>query len=295
MIVHILKLKEDLANATTEEEKAEIRAKIRGEERLKREAEEARYAESRLGRLTKTTGKINDIYRGIQDIVAAVQKLNNPWADADAAASKYAKTVGLVQKGMEALRKQTIENVARGRIGINYNTSAQELLELQSNYAKAAGRNIRLSNEDQENLAAVNFATQGLGTELLPEFEKMGVFLSDASNHIGKMYAQASKEGISLERYAKNVQQGLAMAQTYNFLETIEKPAWHQLPLSQISSTGVMGVITLFRRFACFIDHFLLRFGWHDRIFSCTESWYIFVFLQLLSLSWSFLRANVQM
>lgn len=240
---HILKLKEDLANATTEEEKAEIRAKIRGDERLIREAEEARYAESRLGRLTKTTGKINDIYRGIQEIVTAVQKLNNPWADADAAASKYAKTVGLVQKGMEALRKQTIENVAKGRIGINYNTSTQELLELQSNYAKAAGRNIRLSNEDQENLAAVNFATQGLGTELLPEFEKMGVFLSDASSHIGKMYAQASKEGISLERYAKNVQQGLAMAQTYNFKnglkgmeEMAKRAAAIRMDMSQVQS-----------------------------------------------------------
>ncbi len=189
------------------------------------------------------TASIKKIYDSVANVISAVQKLNDPWANADAAASKYAKTVGLVQKGMEALRKQTIENVARGRIGINYNTSAQELLELQSNYAKAAGRNIRLSNEDQENLAAVNFATQGLGTELLPEFEKMGVFLSDASSHIGKMYAQASKEGISLERYAKNVQQGLAMAQTYNFKnglkgmeEMAKRAAAIRMDMSQIQS-----------------------------------------------------------
>ena len=189
------------------------------------------------------TASIKKIYDSVANVISAVQKLNDPWANADAAASKYAKTVGLVQKGMEALRKQTIENVARGRIGINYNTSAQELLELQSNYAKAAGRNIRLSNEDQENLAAVNFATQGLGTELLPEFEKMGVFLSDASSHIGKMYAQASKEGISLERYAKNVQQGLAMAQTYNFKnglkgmeEMAKRAAAIRMDMSQVQS-----------------------------------------------------------
>lgn len=193
---------------------------------------------SKLGSdtLSKITYQIRGIYEDIK-------RINDPWAQADAAASKYSKTIGMIGEGMNALRKTTLENVVKGKLGINYNISPEELLDLQNNYAKAVGRNIRLSKADQENLAAVNFATNGGANELLADFEKFGLSISSSSDHVGKMVAAASKEGVSLEKVTRNVQQGLAMAQTYTFrggLKSMEEMAKRaaaiRLDMSQISS-----------------------------------------------------------
>lgn len=239
----ILDLKTRLAAATSEEEKAELRAEIRQQKRLKAEYEEARNGETRLGQLKKAGNALNNITSTIQHIYSDITRMNDPWAKADAAASKYGKTIGQVSAGINALRKNTLNNVLNQKLGINYNISTDELIGLQENYSKAVGRNVRLSNADQENLAAVNMATDGMGNELLPEFEKLGVFLSEASDHIGGMFADASKEGVSLERYAKNVQQGLAMAQTYTFKDGIRgmeemarRAAAIRMDMSQIQS-----------------------------------------------------------
>ena len=235
-----IRLEEELQelkrNGASEDEIREKRREIAAQKRETDQLKEAKHQDGVISKISKTVDTI-------ESMVKAIQSINDPWARADEAASKYAKTIGTIGKGMDALRKSTLKNMVHNKIGINYNTSTEELLGLQENYSKAIGRSIRLSNEDQENIAAINFATNGMATELLPDFEKFALGLSSSSEHIGKMFSTATKEGISLEKYTKNVQEGLAMAQTYTFrggLKSMEamakRAASIRMDMHQVSS-----------------------------------------------------------
>lgn len=170
-----------------------------------------------------TVRPLNDIVKGLKDMYGVLRDFNDPWAKASHAASQYAKSVGLAKKGMDALRKSTIDNMVKSHIGINYNVSTDELLKLQENYTKAVGRNVRLSNADQENMAAMRaIIGEGKTTEFASQFENFGLSMSSTAEHMGKMFADASKAGISFEKYSDNVKQNILIAQNYTFKDGLK-------------------------------------------------------------------------
>lgn len=170
-----------------------------------------------------TVRPLNDIVKGLKDMYGVLRDFNDPWAKASHAASQYAKSVGLAKKGMDALRKSTIDNMVKSHIGINYNVSTDELLKLQENYTKAVGRNVRLSNADQENMAAMKaIIGEGKTTEFASQFENFGLSMSSTAEHMGKMFADASKAGISFEKYSDNVKQNISIAQNYTFKDGLK-------------------------------------------------------------------------
>lgn len=170
-----------------------------------------------------TVRPLNDIVKGLKDMYGVLSDFNEPWAQASKAASQYAKSVGLAKKGMDALRKSTIDNMVKSHIGINYNVSTDELLKLQENYTKAVGRNVRLSNADQENMAAMRaIIGEGKTTEFATQFENFGLSMSSTAEHMGKMFADASKAGISFEKYSDNVKQNISIAQNYTFKDGLK-------------------------------------------------------------------------
>lgn len=170
-----------------------------------------------------TVRPLNDILKGLKDMYGVLKDFNQPWAEASHAASQYAKSVGLAKKGMDALRKSTIDNMVKNHIGINYNVSTDELLKLQENYTKAVGRNVRLSNADQENMAAMSaIIGEGKTTEFASQFENFGLSMSSTAEHMGKMFADASKAGISFEKYSDNIKQNISIAQNYTFKDGLK-------------------------------------------------------------------------
>lgn len=171
-------------------------------------------------RAVKPVKSLVDGLKGMYDVL---KSFNDPWAQASKAASQYAKSVGLAKKGMDALRKSTIDNMVKNHIGINYNVSTDELLKLQENYTKAVGRNVRLSNADQENMAAMSaIIGEGKTTEFASQFENFGLSMSSTAEHMGKMFADASKAGISFEKYSDNVKQNISIAQNYTFKDGLK-------------------------------------------------------------------------
>ena len=166
---------------------------------------------------------VKNLIDGLEGMYRVLEKFNDPWAKASHAASQYAKSVGLAKKGMDALRKSTIDNMVKNHIGINYNVSTDELLKLQENYTKAVGRNVRLSNADQENMAAMKaIIGEGKTTEFASQFENFGLSMSSTAEHMGKMFADASKAGISFEKYSDNVKQNISIAQNYTFKDGLK-------------------------------------------------------------------------
>ena len=153
----------------------------------------------------------------IKSMYKDIMGLTGSWKSADAAASKYAKTIGLSKDGMDNLRKNTLSNVFKNTLSVKYNISEEELLEAQTNYVKNAGRNIRISNEDQEYIAAMRAVTGERGNEIASQLDTFGVSMSSTAERVGKMFSVAAKEGLSFEKYSDNVAKNLKLAQNFTF------------------------------------------------------------------------------
>jgi len=223
---HLEKLYEKLGNANTEEEENEILREI--EANTEREARLKEDIDSHGGKRGAVSSFIKEGVQQLKNIYGVIKDFNTPWANVDDAVSKYTKAIGQSTKQYEALRKNTINNVSNSRIAIDYNMSTEELIKAQQDYAVGAGRNIAVSSEDQENLAAMTSVFGGKANDLAVMFERFGVGLTNTGEHMADMFNEAAKSGISLEKYASNVQKGLALAQTYTFaggLKSMERMA----------------------------------------------------------------------
>ena len=174
---------------------------------------------------------VNNFINNIQSAGRELRKLLDPIASADAAASKYARTLGMTSAAMKNLRNDTINNIVDNKLAARFNVSTEELLAAQSNYMKAAGRNIRVDNADQANIAAMEMVVGSKGTDMAGLLDNFGVGISDTAEKLGKMYAEASKEGLSFEKYSDNVAKNIKLAQNYTFknglkgLESMAKKA----------------------------------------------------------------------
>lgn len=171
---------------------------------------------------------IRQITKTLENFWTVIKQFNDPWAKIDHAASKYSKVIGQSEKQYAATRKQAIKAVRSRNIGIDYNMSADELIAAQQSFAVGAGRNISLSTNAQEYMAAMTAVYGDKANDLMVSFEKFGLGMEATGSHMGKMFQDAVKSGISLDKYAKNVQTGLALAQSYTFsggLKSMERMA----------------------------------------------------------------------
>lgn len=198
----------------------EIEAEVDDKKREEKQTE--------VNNLKKELNELNNgntfdaVVKNVKDTYKHIKELSDPWAKADHAATKFTKTVGMAKKGMEALRKQSLENVGFNSFGSKYNISTEELIQAQTNYIKGIGRNISLSNEAQENMAAIRAVVGDGGINMASQFENFGVNMESAGNHIHKMFTEASKYGISFDKYAENVSKNIRIAQNYTFKDGLK-------------------------------------------------------------------------
>jgi hypothetical protein len=196
------------------------------------------------------TRQIRNLKSGLSDVGQALKGMfdiakdfTQQWVKIDGAVSKFAKTLGTSAQGMDNLRKQSINAVAKGAFGGKYNVSADELVGLQQNYESAIGRRVTITNEDQENMAAMNAVMGDKGGEFAAKLENFGLSYSDAAERAGKMFQTAGKYGLSFEKYSENFLSNIKMAQNYTFknglkgLESMAKKATAiKLDMGQIAS-----------------------------------------------------------
>lgn len=174
---------------------------------------------------------LDNIRRGFEKVFRVAKQFYDVWGKIDQSAANFAKSVGISAVGMNRLRASDINAVVRGGFGIKYNVGADELLDLQKNYASLTGRNIRVSAEDLENMAAMNPIMGENGGRLAASLENFGMNYSDAAEMAGRMFKEASEYGIDFENYSKSVVDNIKLAQNYTFrngingLESMAKKA----------------------------------------------------------------------
>lgn len=201
-------------------------------EAFNRAREKMQYAQSRkasdIQNLTRNIDAAGQVFKHFGK---SVDDLTQSWDKADQAASNYAKSVAMSAKGMAALRNNTINNVNKNKIGIRFDTSADELLKMQQNYVDSIGRNVGVNNEGQENMAAMNKVMGDRGNDMIVKLENFGLSINDAAERSGKMFSTASKYGLDFTKYSKNFLDNITIAQNYTFknglkgLESMAKKA----------------------------------------------------------------------
>lgn len=185
----------------------------------------------------------SEIKSGFNQILNGTKTLANMWGKVDQAASKFAKSVGLGATGLRRIRKDSINAVVNGQFGRKYNVGADELEELEATYSNTIGRNAMISRNDQESMAAMRAVMGETGMEFATKLENFGLSYTDAADKAGKMFKEASKYGISFEKYSKNVANNIKLAQNYTFkngikgLESMAKKATAmKIDMQQVAS-----------------------------------------------------------
>lgn len=185
----------------------------------------------------------SEIVSGVKQIYNVGKQFAEAWMKVDTASSKFSRNIGMSKAGMEALRKNTINTIANTKMGIEYNVGMEDLIQLQQGYTSLIGRNIGITSNDQENMAAMNAVLGDKGGQLASNLENFGLSYSDAAKRAGKMFKEASEYGLSFEKYSDNFLQNIKLAQNYTFknglkgLESMAKKATAiKLDMQQIAS-----------------------------------------------------------
>lgn len=186
-----------------------------------REFARSQHGKNKFTELSKSVSELSNkmvqAYKSVRDFV-------EPWAKADDAASKFTKTLGGTKAALDRIRKDTIDSVATG-IGVKFNMSTEELLKAQQEYLKGIGRNISIDDNSRESMAAIARISQDAGVDGLgfaAQLENFGVSMEKTGDHMGEMFAEASKSGISFQKYSDNVVKNMKMAQNYTFKNGIK-------------------------------------------------------------------------
>ena len=164
-------------------------------------------------------GGIRDIGVGIFD---AAKKIVEPWGKVDQAAYDFGKALGGNIAAVERLRDESIKFGAAQHIGIKYNATIGEMIKLQQQLSQTVGRNLQLSNNQRETLLATSKLMGDNTNEFIKKLDNMGVGLEKSGDIAAKMFNEASKSGISFEKYSKSVTDNLTKVQSYGFKNGVE-------------------------------------------------------------------------
>lgn len=164
----------------------------------------------------KAAESVVNYYKGLNTLIEPLSKISN-------IASQLSREIGISREAMMSLRNDTMNLVNSGNFQQKYNTTVEEMLKVTSSLTKAIGRQVSQSDGNNENLAALRSV---FGDEKAVELvSKMSVFGKDTERAAGvaaKMFANANKYGISLERYSKNFITNMKLAQTLTFERGLE-------------------------------------------------------------------------
>ena len=178
-------------------------------------------------RFENGVSKLQGGLRSIQNVVEGgffnpLKSLAGSWGKADQAANDFGKTIGGNAKAVGQLRDETIKFANDTHIGAKYNTDIQGMIKLQESYSKQVGRNLQLTNTQRETLLATSKVMGDKALDFSKKLENLGIGLERSGDIAGKMFAEASKSGISFEKYSASVTENLTKVQSYGFRNGVE-------------------------------------------------------------------------
>lgn len=166
---------------------------------------------------------VDETKEGLNKMWTAYKEWTEPWARANQVAADFSKNVGLGAAGMKNLLSETIRFANQAQIGIKYNKSLEEMIKLQQEYTNSVGRNISLTDNYKESLAAMSAVMGDQKTaDIAGKLENFGINPEETGRRMGKMFADASKKGIAFSKYSETFANNIKMAQNYTFANGVK-------------------------------------------------------------------------
>lgn len=146
------------------------------------------------------------------------------WDKLDQAAFSYGKKLGMVDTQVKALRDSLIDlNDTGAQFGIKYGKTLDEIVKLQSDFASEVSRNIKLTNNQLKDIAALSAVVgDDMAVKFSAQLENFGLSTTQAGEMMTQMFNKSVKQGLSLEAYSKNVSDNLQIAQQFTFKRGVE-------------------------------------------------------------------------
>ena len=161
---------------------------------------------------------INEIKTGSKNIFNAVKETLKPWSEANDEAMKYARNIGMSEKTANKFLSNTLSWAAKNDIGVLFNKSAKELIQMQGKYSEVLGRNVQLTGEQKKDMLAMEtFLGEDGMMDIANNLENFGMGMSDSANFIKETMDEATKSGISASKLTKTIRENIKMAQNYSF------------------------------------------------------------------------------
>lgn len=160
----------------------------------------------------------NDISKGVKGISTGVSNMLKPWKEANDEAMKYARTMGMSQKSADAYLSKTVSWAAKNNIGVLFNKTTKELIQMQSKFSETLGRNVQLTTAQRKDMLAMEaFLGEDGMINMANNLENFGMGLSDSAKFVKKTFDEATKSGISASKLTKTIRENIKMAQNYSF------------------------------------------------------------------------------
>lgn len=161
---------------------------------------------------------INEIKTGTKNVFNAVKETLKPWSEANDEAMKYARNIGMSEKTANKFLSNTLSWASKNDIGLLFNKSAKELIQMQGKYSEVLGRNVQLTGEQKKDMLAMEtFLGEDGMMDVANNLENFGMGMSDSANFIKETMDEATKSGISASKLTKTIRENIKMAQNYSF------------------------------------------------------------------------------
>lgn len=151
------------------------------------------------------------------------QDIQNSYGAADQEAVNYGRAIGLNAREVSKLRGEMINFMADGNMAMKYNMSTNDAIKLVGTYTKEIGRAISLTNDQTENLLAMNrLMGEDKSAKFAASFEKFGLNIDAASEFSSELFDEAGRRGLSFEKISNNFLNNIELAQQYTFEDGVE-------------------------------------------------------------------------
>lgn len=177
--------------------------------------DEAEKWEQRTRALRKGFGEIS---KGGKQIYTSLKSTLEPWSKANHEAMAYARNMGMSQKTADAYLTKTVSWAAENNIGLLFNKTTAELINMQGKYSEVLGRNVQLTGEQKlDMLAMEKYLGEDGMMDIASNLESFGLGMSDSAEFVNKTMNEAQKHGIAASKLTKTIRENIKMAQNYSF------------------------------------------------------------------------------
>ena len=159
-----------------------------------------------------------DISKGGKQIYTSLKSTLEPWSKANHEAMAYARNMGMSQKTADAYLSKTVSWAAENNIGLLFNKTTAELINMQGKYSEVLGRNVQLTSEQKlDMLAMEKYLGEDGMMDIASNLESFGLGMSDSAEFVNKTMNEAQKHGIAASKLTKTIRENIKMAQNYSF------------------------------------------------------------------------------